>query len=470
MFNHLVLNRREPLGLRAKLLSLALLVVLPALIYWGVWKFARVSADTEGYLVNTKNIADLRFPTNPHRVPLALFPALLTGVTTLDSDARLLLLLHLLMHGVVVLVVLYVIRDLGLPTIAAVGAAVVLWLPPYTDHCGYILTESPAELLLSLGFLGCYLFLREDGSCVNHRKDRTGNFPVWIAGICCSLVALVRPTFMLLSPVTLLFCLAVLHVRRKSISRRGERLRMTVAFLVPFTVLVLGWSFSNYVRFGWFGLSTMQGGNLCTKTAPVLERIPDSDAEVRELLIKYRDRSLVARGSSHTGMMYIWTAEPELRKLTGMGIGEQCSYLTRLQVRLMLSSPIHYLLSVAQACVSYWFPAVTKLSFGNSGLLKVVWSLIEFAASALFLLIPAIIALQLAFAGRLAFSLDKVPAFRRMFFLSLIWQIYCCAVSSAVSIGRATYRVPMNFLLVFAVVLVLSAGAEAWVVREKSSD
>ncbi|HUT02279.1 MAG TPA: hypothetical protein VM163_00095 [bacterium] len=452
---------------RIKLLSVVLLVVLPALVYWGVWKYARVSADTQGYLVNTRNIADLRFPTNPHRVPLALFPALLTGVTTLDSDARLLLLLHLLMHGVVVLVVVYVIRDLGLPIIAAIGAAVVLWLPPYADHCAYIMTESPAELLLSLGFLGCYLFLREEASSVS-QPNNLANVPVWLAGVCCSLVALVRPTFMLLSPLTLIFCLAATFVRKKRRFSRGEMLKMTVAFLLPFAVFVLGWSFTNYVRFGWFGLSTMQGQFLATRTVPVLERIPDSHAEVRELLIKYRDRSLVARGSSHTGLMYIWQAEPELRKLTGMGIGEQCSYLTRLQVRLILAAPMQYLAIVGHACVNYWFPAVSKLSFGNSRPLQLVWSLVEFVASGLFLMIPVIIAIQLAFAKRIAFSPGKVVALRRVFFLSVTWQIYSCAVSSAVNVGAARHRVPMNFLLVFAVMLLLSAGAESWTVRKRT--
>ncbi len=467
MLNDGILPANRALSRRAKLVSVVLLVLLPALVYWGVWKYARVTADTQGYLVNAHNIANLRFPTNPHRVPLASLTPALTGVTTLDSNSRLLLLAHLLMHGVVVLVVVYVIRDLGLPMIAPIAAALVLWLPPYADHCAYIMTEAPAELLLSLGFLGCYLFLREDEYSVS-QPNSLANVPVWIAGLCCSIVALVRPTFMLLSPVTLVFCLVALLVRGKRRFRRGEMLKMTAAFLLPFAVFVLGWSFANYVRFGWFGLSTMQGQFLATRTVPVLERIPDSHAEVRELLIKYRDESLAARGSSHTGLMYIWQAEPELRKLTGMGIGEQCSYMTRLQIRLILASPMHYLAVVGHACVNYWFPSVSKLSFGNSRLIQLVWSLFEFVASALFLMIPVIIALQLAFAKRMAFSSEKAPALRRMFLLVVTWQIYSCLVSSAVNVGTARHRVPMNFLLVFAVVLLLSAGAEAWAVRKRT--
>ncbi|MBN2208161.1 MAG: hypothetical protein JW759_02535 [Candidatus Coatesbacteria bacterium] len=439
---------------RQKVIGVLIIAIAPALIYCQVWGFARLAKDSGAYLTNARDMANFRLPSHPDRAPLASIPAVLTGVTSEDSNASWLLLLQLLMHGAVVVIVVHIILDLGLPPIAAICAGTLLWLPPYVNHAGYILSEAQAELFLAFVFLGLHQFVK---------KHTTGW--LWVATAFSSLVALVRPTFQALPLLLLLVTIGLIAGLRLKLIWRPYSLKIAIAFLMPFLVFVIGWSATNYVRFNFFGMTPLFGYNLSTRTVGVIERLPDSDAPIREVLIKYRDRALTGEHSSHTGLIYILKARRELEALTGENTFELSRHLTRLNLWLIVHAPLEYLRKVAEAGVTLGFPTAGPLSFGKSKLLQLIWSVLQLSVSFLFLAMPVLISLNLAFSRPSCIPLDRIRRLRQVFFFAISIVFYNWLISCAFAAGEARFLVPTQFLSITALTVVVWSGAQVWAVR-----
>jgi hypothetical protein len=127
---------------------------------------------------------------------------------------------------------------------------------------------------------------------------------------------------------------------------------------------------------------------LSSRTARVIERLPDEYATVREVLIRYRDAMLVGRDGPHTAHQYI--ANPnvlrELTDITGLQGPQLAKYLLRINLLLIRKAPLEYLHDVVGAFFHFWFPASNVLANMNSRFMQLLWAVIHFCLIGIFVL------------------------------------------------------------------------------------
>lgn len=168
-------------------------------------------------------------------------------------------------------------------------------------------------------------------------------------GLVAGLSPLVRPQFAFLPVLVgaLVAYASLLNVRHGL----GASVRRACLVITPGIALLVGWAWINSLHVGYFTLTTNLGFNLMNHSMPFLESSPDRYAQLRDILIKYRDAK-VARTGRHT--MAIWEAVPALRAATGQSLPELSRNLQPLSLHLFVRNPVGYAASVARAWVSFW--------------------------------------------------------------------------------------------------------------------
>jgi hypothetical protein len=292
------------------------------------------------------------------------------------------------------------------------------------------------------------------------REGTAARFPILLAAsIAFGLSALVRPTYQLL----FVFLAGVLFLLL-FLARTDQKVKLILAMasvILVSLMIVGGYAAQNYRRYGYFGLTPLLGFNLSTRTVRVVERLPDEYAQVREILIAERDRHLVGRHGSHTGVMYIWYAIPELEQVTGLDKPALSNYMLKLNLMLIRKAPLEYLKEVSRAMSTFWFPRSTALSDFHSRLIQLLWGGVHFAVIAAFFLV---VSLLLGF-GLLMWLLPTgqrkrvLPADARLggvaalFLLPLAIIIYTSLTSTMFEVGNPRYRTPTDLLILFTLVL-----------------
>jgi hypothetical protein len=248
-----------------------------------------------------------------------------------------------------------------------VGFCLLLLLPPYAENTGYVMTENLAQFCLALSVAGLVFWFRKRNI-------------IWlfVSALAIAYSGLTRPTYQVLAFVIAgwLLLLPVLYRHRQL---KFKDMTVAGAVLIVVSVAMIGgYSYVNFRKFGYFGVTPRLGVHLSTKTALFVERLPEQDAEVRELLVRARDRSLIGRGSSHTGTQYILDVRPELQRQTGLAKADLSRYLERLNLTLIRRAPMEYLLSVTRSLAGYWLPSSGNLSIMNSRILQLLWATLHF--------------------------------------------------------------------------------------------
>ena len=332
-----------------------------------------IAADTEAYRVVAVDMADGRLDRLWFRSPGYPFVMWLTGSTV--QPTRALLYLGLALHLAAVWLVAGVLHRLRFSFGVLVFFGVVMSLPPFVEPAGYALTENLTEFLLAGSFASLAAWLW---------KDRLRYLV--LSGAFIAFAALTRPTFQVTAGIFAIVLVGVSAVMRGSLRTRDA----ARASLIVLGVSVLGFgSFAayNYRHHGVFSISP---GNLAysmtTKTVRVLEQLPDEYATEREILIAARDSHLVRRGSSHTGEQYWPTASRELERVTGRNELERFELISRLNFMLVREAPLTYVLEIMRSVPSFWFVAITPLTYGKSSLAHVAWALFHFGVITLFFL------------------------------------------------------------------------------------
>jgi len=212
--------------------------------------------------------------------------------------------------------------------------------------------------------------------------------------------------------------------------------------------------------------------NLSTKTSRVLERLPDEDAQVRQILIRHRDRLLLSPDTYHTGYMYIWSAIPDLQQQTGLSYRDLAKYMLDLNLDLIARAPLVYFQEVTYSFFNFWLPATTELSDFNSRNIQLLWTLLHY------LTVLAYTGVSIFLGGFflffLGFSHDKkVRLMKRvsgiarsqMVYLLLaafvIW--YSILVTIFTDMGVARHRVPVELLIFTSIFL----GVDIWLDMRK---
>jgi uncharacterized membrane protein YuzA (DUF378 family) len=440
--------------------ALLLVLVIAMLVYFKAWRDAPIlAADSRGYMEVAKDLADLKLDRLHGRTlgyPLLL---LLTG--SANQPSRALFAISLAFHAMTIWLLSTLLSRAGVPRKVVLCFGFILFLPPYVEPTGYVLTENLATFSLTLGFFA-FVF----GLFWN---------PWWlvVSGLAFGFSGLVRPVYSL---VGLCAIPAIFAYKRdaRSISntpRKGSshyrRCILAGASTVLLSLGVVGaLVIFNYLKFGYLGVTPLTGFHLCTRTVRVIERLPDKYAPVREALIEARNASLVERNSSHTGYMYAWGIEKTVSRLTGLhDLSEISDFLTHLNLILIYRAPLEYLQEICRAMCSYWFPASGRLANMGSRAMQLFWAIIHFAILTAFSigviawcgvgLLSLLEKLRALGKGSLVrISMPSKPAMVS-WLLAVCVIVYSCVLSCAFDDGNPRHRQPTDPLILFATFLSL---------------
>jgi len=413
-------------------------------IYSFVWPSAPLlsARDSQEYIDYAARLLHGSFSEPHYRLPgYPLLLALLGGSDVIAS--RSLFFFQLITHVVGIGLLASVLKRLGVRRPLRALFAGLMLLPPFVDSAAFILTESFTGFLLA-GFFYCL---------VRWLLDRAPK-DAWIAGCFAAAVFLVRPVYLLLAA----FLVGILYLTRG----RRPSLHAAIGLATPSILacaVIIG---INYAAFGYGGLTPKTGFMLFTRTLTFLERIPDSEADVREVLIRSRDRSLTVRGSSHTGTQFLWEGGmAELVATTGKSRTALSRDMLRLNVKLIAGEPLQYAAVVARSVSDLWFPSATRLSFFGNPYLQLGWAILHLILVALYFFALAGAAARMFVLTARGTEVLPVPSPSlhlssgavEALLHATIW--YTCLVSAAVEVGEPRYMRPVLPLAAATVALFL---------------
>lgn len=435
---------QKPYATGLPILIVALILVLGGVLYWFVWNDAPFVSDDSGeYLSIAADIVDGGLDNLYDRS--FGYPILLTLVNVEERPNRLLYFVQLSMHLVAVFTLGYLLIRLGLSR-KLIGLFLVLaLLPPSVAISAFVLTEGLAEFLVVVGTVLLLLSLGDGGK-------RFKAVQLALSGLAFGSAAVVRPSFQLL--FVLLAVIGFITLRSGRADIRSRVLLAICMIVLPAAVIGGAYAYS-YARVGFAGLDPSFGIHFSTKTAGVVERLPDEYAEIRDILISNRDTILVEPFSQHTGENYIWRAVPELHEVTGLDKPGLSRFLVGMNLVLIRKAPLHYLQEVLDAAVLYWFPTTTRLSNFDSRSTQLLWTVVHFTVILGFFLVLffllALVLLRRFLAGGIrrkvlhewgdtAFPYLAIP---------LVVIVYTMLVSIMFEAGHQRYRAPTDLLIFF---------------------
>ncbi len=414
-------------------------------VYTTLWQQAPVTtSDSGGYLAVTSDIAHFRMDHIRYRTPG--YPLLLLITASSEVPNRALFFLSLLLHFASVWILASVLYATGGTRTMLSLFGLLLLLPPYVESAAYVMTENLTEFMLVIGF-GSFILWALRGKML------------WlcISALAICYAGLTRPTYQALAFVMTgsLFVTPVLLGWSPAL--RKNMIKASVILICASVMLVGGYACINYLKFDYFGLSPLMPIALSSRTARVLEQLPDEYAAVREVLIRERDALLVARGSEHIGSGYL--SNPDLRRelisITGLQSPQLEKYLLRLNVLLIRKAPLTYLYDVSCAFANFWFPSSTMLANMNSRFMQLLWGVIHFCLIGIFALTLVV------FVGGLPYMLTYKRLLVRsdrallreltasqlqgcVYILAGTIVIYTALISSFFETGDPRYRVPTD--------------------------
>ncbi len=451
------------------LLLLIIILAFAGLIYLVAWSGAPyIVQDSHDYIRVAVDLQDGRPEELHDRTPGYPLLLLLTNSVSTSEPSRALFWVQLLLHLVSVFLLTLFLNRISVSRVLIAAFLLLSLIPPNVVRTAYVLTETLTEFLLVVGAVLVYFGLEKGISKIR-------SLLLLISGVAFGLSALVRPTYQLLFIVICGLLLILL------LSSRTEKRKWLFAIVSTFTLstIIIGGYFGyNSKNFNFSGLTPLSGFNLSTRTVRVIERLPDEYEEIREVLIENRDNDLIARDSSHTGVMYIWQTIPELVEITGLEKPELSHYMLRLNLLLIQKAPLEYLVEVTRAMSTYWFPSSTELSNFDSRLLQLFWTIIHFTVIQSFFII---VFLLLGFALLMRFlplELRKklIPTFAAnnslfplAFLLPLLIVVYTMLISTLMEVGNPRYRTPTDLFvfcfLILGVHFIIQFKNQAGVVK-----
>lgn len=438
--------RNRPLSTIPALIAL---MALAGIAYWFVWREAPFTApDSTDYMRIAADLRDGGLDELHYRAPGYPFILMLAGAGS--GPTRSLYATQLCLRLLSVLLVAVYLRRLEVRgALLALFVALAL-LPPNMVYAAYVLTETPTEFLLIAGTILLLMGLEQGG-----RLGKTMLLPA--SGAAFGLAAIVRPTYQLL-PVAL--AATLLLAARSGRAARKRRLAAVCAILLIPAAIVGAYCAHNFSRFGFPGLNPSFGLHLSTKTARVIERLPDEYEDIREMLVQHRDSALVVRDSEHTGENYIWGARPELERVTGLDKPGLSKFLLDLNLILIRRAPLEYLRDVGAAAVLFWFPSTTEHSNFGSRSVQALWSGVHFLVAGCFFL--AVLALLGTALLRRLLPDESKPVVPRpedagipipALAIPLAVILYTLLVSTLFEGGHQRYRAPTDLLIYFLLII-----------------
>jgi hypothetical protein len=410
--------------------------VLCAVLYVLLWPGAAYAAtDTPPYLDIARDLRDLRLDQFHVRAAGYGYLLLLTG--SFDTPTRALFFVQLGMYftAIALLVRLFLhfqVRE-GLIYVFLAFAL----LPYNVMPTAKALTEPVSQFLIVTGLALLTLWF-----------EKGGWWRLLLSAAALAFVGITRPTYQVFSLG--LAVLLLLGLRLFPALKR--RVWLGAVVLAALAVAIIGsLCLHNYQSHGYFGVTPLFGFNLTQKTARVLEQLPDQYAYVRDLLIKYRDQSLLSSQDGHQFYNFIWNIPTsQLSPRQGMTYAEVSAYYVRMNLYLIQKAPLAYIQEVGYSLGNYWLPVTNSLSHGNSTFLQILWTALHYLTLAVFFLsVILILGLGLVYlalpAGkRRALREGLSPAARSeciFTLLALLMVFYTVSITVLVEMGEPRSRI-----------------------------
>ena len=253
-----------------------------------------------------------------------------------------------------------------------------------------LLSETLTAFLLVLSVA---LFAR-----LRHRPGGVSGYVLaLILGVVASLTGLTRTMFIFLPVILLPFVMFLGDDWR-------QRLQLGAVFSIGPLILLGGWIYFVYSHYDMLSPSTMGGYHLVQHTGAFFEKLPDSEANIRDIYLQYRDEQIAERGSQPNA---IWDAIPALTEATGLSFFALSAKLQELSWQLIMENPLLYLRSVAEGWIDFWKAPVywQPDQFSAGATIVRGWSLlgrgISLLANALFLVFSSFVVVSSRFRERL---------------------------------------------------------------------
>lgn len=303
-----------------------------------------IGGDTTQYMEVAQDFSDGKIDKIHYRT--IGFPILLVLSDSAIVSSRLFFLNSLILYFTSILLVSLFFLELNIDFISIIIFDITICLPFFVQNTAMLMSENLTTFCLAMGYI---FFLRG----FSLKK----NIYLLVSGLFWGFTALVRPTFQfLIVPIFLIaFIYFFLNEGKGILAASRKTIRRSIFFIVGFLSLIIINSSFNYVYFDYFGLTPLFGVTLSTRTVDFVEELPEEYKIEKQILIKHRDRSLV-KGISHTGLVYIEDALPELMDSTGFTFVQLSKHLEKINITLIKKSPMRYLRLVGVAGVTYWFP------------------------------------------------------------------------------------------------------------------
>jgi len=217
-----------------------------------------------------------------------------------------------------------------------------------------------------------------------------------------------------------------------SLKKFSQRILIASGGILIAAILIVGsLCYTNLIEHGYFGVTPLLGFNLTQKTARVLEDLPDEYSAMRNVLIKYRDQSLLSFQDNHSAYNYIWEIPiNELKIDPTWSHAQLSSYLTKMNLFLIVKDPFNYLQEVGYSLTNYFMPAASSKSFFGQKLLQAVWAIFYY------LTLVAFIIATIYYLAKLMQYFAHTRYYRRNYLAHLSEQqhqklFFCCWVISS---------------------------------------
>lgn len=156
-----------------------------------------------------------------------------------------------------------------------------------------------------------------------------------------------RKTFLYFFPAIIF----VLLVGFSIYTKQQTKTMHVFLFSLPVIFFIGGWSFYNYQRLAYFGITTLTGYNLTNHSGAFIEYAPEKYNVIAKIYLANREVQ-IANTDSHS--MTIWRTIPEMMEKTGYSYTQLSRGLTRMSIRLFLTHPFLYGWSVLQSWILFW--------------------------------------------------------------------------------------------------------------------
>jgi hypothetical protein len=380
---------------------------------------------------------------------------------------RAVLILNLLLWTLTALLVILTLRDLAISG-RGIAITMILLLTPSSWAAVGLVSETPLTAFLLA--LGVFLLSRAF-------TQRTSLANLLLAGTAFALAALTRAAFQLLAPLLLILLIVVLWrrplpnptpkhwrgafslpparwVSKAFANNPAHLIRHAIIFILPFVVIVGGWSVHNDMSYGFWGVSGVTGVALSTRTARIVGDAAVAYPDEAAVFQRLRDETYLAEPNKDDVIYWGARASNWLMAERDLTYLEANRLLFNFNLAAIRSSPLTYLDTVLTSLIDFHYPGVDDTW---PLVPRLLWSAVEFGMMALFL---AGVGLWIAahVLARLDFFAPRWRPVDTVITLGLLIDAYTALVAGAIDIGKPQQRFPVHFLIPLLIVLAAQIG------------